>query len=252
MVIEIKSQALSSKRISPLPKHVAIIMDGNGRWAKKRGLPRLAGHRKGTNNIRRVVETLYSYSVKYLTLYAFSTENWKRPDEEVGGLLSILADTIEQETKALHEQGVKLAHLGKLNSVPPELQAKIQKAIEITKYNTGMILSIAFDYGGRDEIIEAIRCLTKDKIAPENITESLFHNYLYTADLPDPDLVIRTGGEMRLSNFLIWQTAYSEFYSTPTLWPDFDAKEIEKALVAYSRRERRFGGLKAEEETRES
>jgi len=227
-------------------------MDGNGRWAERRGLPRIAGHRSGTNNIRKVVEGFYSYDVKYLTLYAFSTENWKRPDEEVGGLLDILAETIEQETKALHEKGVKLAHLGKLNSVPSELQIKIREAIETTKYNTGMTLSIAFDYGGRAEIIEAVRCLIKDNVPPEKISEPLFNSYLYTAGLPDPDLIIRTGGEMRLSNFLIWQTAYSEFYSTPTLWPDFGALEIEKALITYSRRERRFGGLKGEGEARES
>ena len=248
---ETKTAALPVKKIFPLPNHVAIIMDGNGRWAAKRGLPRLVGHRAGTDNVRRVVEGFDRYQVKYLTLYAFSTENWRRPGIEVSGLLRILAGMIDRETKVLHEKNVRLSHLGKLDDLPPQLQGKVHKALELTGNNTGMTLSIAFDYGGRAEILDAVRRIIKDRVPSEDITESLFSSYLYTADVPEPDLIIRTGGEMRVSNFLIWQAAYSEFYSTPTLWPDFGEKEIEKALVAYSRRERRFGGLKAEGEAGE-
>jgi len=247
-VVETKIETLPAKKIFPLPNHVAIIMDGNGRWAEKRGMPRLFGHRAGTDNVQRVVEALDRYQVRYLTLYAFSTENWRRPGVEVSGLFHILAEMIDRETKVLHKKGVKLAHLGKVDELAPELRDKVRKAIELTKNNTGMTLSIAFDYGGRAEILEAVRRIICDDVPAEDITESLFGSYLYTADVPDPDLIIRTAGEMRLSNFLIWQAAYSEFYSTPTLWPDFDEKEIEKALIAYSRRERRFGGLKAEGE----
>ncbi|UCC60220.1 MAG: isoprenyl transferase [Dehalococcoidia bacterium] len=247
-MVEARTEAASEGKIAPLPNHVAIIMDGNGRWAEKRGLPRLLGHRAGTDNMRLIVDALELYKVRFLTLYAFSTENWRRPDLEVSGLLRILAAMIERETMALHEKGVKLGHLGKVTSLSEELQGKIHNAIELTKDNTGMTLNIAFDYGGRDEILEAVKRIIKDKVPPEDITEALFSRYLYTADVPDPDLIIRTGGEMRMSNFLIWQAAYSEFYSTPTLWPDFNEKELKKALVAYSQRERRFGGLKAEGE----
>ncbi len=239
------------KKIFPLPGHVAIIMDGNGRWAAKRGMPRLYGHRAGTDNVRRVVDSLDRYKVRYLTLFAFSTENWRRPGVEVSGLLRILAEMIDRETSALHKKGVRLAHLGRVDELAPELQDKVHEAIELTKSNKGITLSIAFDYGGRAEILEAVRRIIHNGLPAEDITESLFSNYLYTADVPDPDLIIRTAGEMRLSNFLIWQAAYSEFYATPTLWPDFNEKEVEKALIAYSRRERRFGGLKAEGETRE-
>ena len=245
-MVETKSASLSVKKITPIPKHVAIIMDGNGRWAEKRGLPRLAGHRAGTDNVREIVEGFDRYQVKYLTLYAFSTENWRRPGEEVDGLLRILALMIDRETQALHKNGVKLGYMGRLNGLPPELQTKVHKAVDLTNNNSGMTLNIAFNYGGRDEILEAIRRIIKECVRPEDITESLFSNYLYTAAIPEPDLIIRTGGEMRLSNFLIWQTAYSEFYSTPILWPDFGEYEVEQALVAYSQRERRFGGLNAE------
>lgn len=250
-MVETNIETLPAKKIFPLPNHVAIIMDGNGRWAEKRGMPRLFGHRAGTDNVQRVVEAFDRYQVRYLTLYAFSTENWRRPGVEVSGLFHILAEMIDRETKVLHKKGVKLAHLGKVDELAPELQDKVRKAIELTKNNTGMTLSIAFDYGGRAEILEAVRRIIYDDVPAEDITESLFGSYLYTADVPDPDLIIRTAGEMRLSNFLIWQAAYGEFYSTPILWPDFGEKEIEKALIAYSRRERRFGGLKAEGEAGE-
>ena len=250
-MVETKIASSSVKKIFPLPNHVAIIMDGNGRWAAKRGMPRLFGHRAGTDNVHRVVTAFDRYRVKYLTLYAFSTENWRRPGVEVSGLMRILAEMIDRETEALHKKGVKLAHWGRVDELAPELQDKVRKAIELTKDNKGMTLSIAFDYGGRAEILEAVRGIICEGIPAEELTESLFSSYLYTANVPDPDLIIRTAGEMRLSNFLIWQAAYSEFYSTPALWPDFGEKEIEKALIAYSRRERRFGGLKAEGEARE-
>lgn len=230
--------------LSVVPQHVAIIMDGNGRWAKQRGLPRLAGHRAGTENLRSVIETFAEYGVKYLTLYAFSTENWGRPRVEIKGLFRILSEVVGREVQNLKEKGVKLRHLGKLEGLPQKLQESIQRAIELTQENDKLVLSIAFNYGGRAEIIEAVKRLIADGIPPERINESLFHNYLYTAGLPDPDLIIRTAGEMRLSNFLIWQSAYSEYYFTPVFWPDFGKEEIEKVLVAYSQRERRFGRLR--------
>jgi undecaprenyl diphosphate synthase len=233
---------------SLIPKHVAIIMDGNGRWAKQRGLPRISGHKAGTENVRRIVEEFSHRGVRYLTLYAFSTENWSRPQTEVRGLFGILAQVIDRESAALHKRGVRLSHLGRIDGLSHELQDKVRRATEMTKGNSGLTLSIAFDYGGRAEILDAVRRIIRDGVSPEAVTESLLSKYLYTADVPEPDLIIRTAGEMRLSNFLIWQSAYSEYYSTPALWPDFDENEIDKALVAYGQRERRFGGLKGEGE----
>jgi len=237
-------------KITPIPTHVAIIMDGNGRWARQRGLPRLAGHKAGTDNVQRIVECFDNYGVKYLTLFAFSTENWRRPNEEISGLFRILAEMIDRETKALHKKNARLRHLGRIDSLDKILQEKVRDAVELTRNNSGLNLSVAFDYGGRAEILEAIRRMMKDGVPPEEVNESLFNRYLYTADIPEPDLIVRTGGEMRLSNFLIWQAAYSEFYSTTTLWPDFKEAEIEKALLAYSQRERRFGGLTAQGEAK--
>ncbi len=228
--------------ISPLPVHVAIIMDGNVRWAHQHHLSRLQGHRAGTDNIRRVVEMFARYKIKYLTLYAFSTENWRRPTSEVNELMLILTRVIRRETKALHEKDVRLRHLGRLDRLAPRLQEQVRYAVDLTKDNTGLTLSIAFDYGGRAEILEAVRRIIRENVPPERIDEMLFSSYLYTAGLPDPDLIVRTAGEMRLSNFLLWQSAYSEFYTTPVFWPDFDETEIRKALVAYSERERNFGG----------
>ena len=224
-----------------MPTHIAIIMDGNGRWAKQRGLPRLEGHRAGVENLRRVVEYFAEHQLKYLTLYGFSTENWRRPRGEIKGLLNLLREVIDWDTKKLHEKGIRLRHLGRLDGLPRLLQRRVKKAIELTRNNTGMTLSFAFNYGGRTEILDAVRRLVKEATPAEAIDEPLFNSYLYTRDLPDPDLIIRTGGEMRLSNFLLWQSAYSELYFTPVLWPDFDEEEIEKALIAYSKRERRFG-----------
>lgn len=228
--------------ISPIPTHVAIIMDGNARWAGQRHLGRLEGHRIGTENVRRVVETFAKYKVKYLTLYAFSTENWKRPKTEVRGLMQILSRVIKNETKALHEKGVKLRHLGRLNKLSEKMQKQIQEAIDLTKNNTRMTLSIAFDYGGRSEIIDAVKSIVAEGLSAAVIDEDLLSGRLYSDGLPDPDLIIRTGGEMRLSNFLLWQSAYSELYFTPVPWPEFDEEEVKRALLAYSKRERRFGG----------
>lgn len=237
------TQPESQPNITPLPVHVAIIMDGNGRWAKQRGLPRLAGHRAGTDNIRRVISGFAKYGVKYLTLYAFSTENWGRPQDEVRGLLRILEEVIHRETRYLHENGVRLCHLGELDGLLPGLQKTVRDAVELTKDNTRMTVNVAFNYGGRAEVLTAVKRILQAGVTPDNISEALFSGYLYTAGIPDPDLIIRTAGEMRLSNFLIWQSAYAEYYSTPTYWPDFDEAEIEKALVTYSQRQRRFGAL---------
>jgi len=229
--------------IKHIPNHVAIIMDGNGRWAEKRGLPRLAGHSAGTDNVRRVIKCFNDYDVKYITIYAFSTENWSRPQREVQGLMRIMEDVIDREAENLHKDGVKLIHLGNLDGISEKLKQKLQYAIKLTEDNSRGTLCIAFNYGGRAEIIDAIKRIIRDGILPNEIDEALISYYLYTINLPDPDLIIRTGGEMRLSNFLIWQAAYSEYYATPTLWPDFGPEEIEQALIAYSGRERRFGGL---------
>ena len=231
----------TEEKITSIPTHVAIIMDGNKRWAGQRGLPGLAGHRTGTENIRRVVEIFAKYQVKYLTLYAFSTENWKRPKSEVRGLLAILGRVIKRETKALHEKGVKLRHLGRLDRLPEKLQQQIQQSIELTRNNTKMTLSVAFDYGGRAEIVDAVKRIIRKGSSPDIIDEDLLNRYLYSQGLPDPDLIIRTAGEMRLSNFLLWQSAYSELYFTPVPWPEFDEEEIKKALLAYSKRKRTFG-----------
>jgi len=231
------------KKISPLPNHIAFIMDGNGRWAKKRNLPRKAGHKAGTQNILSLLKTLGEYGIKYVTLYSFSTENWNRPEEEIRGILTILGESIEKEVPALHKNGVKVCHIGHLDNLPHQTRQAIANAIELTKNNTNMTLNLAFDYGGRAEIVDAAKKIISEKIPLENIDEKLFGSYLYTNSLPEVDLVIRTGGDLRISNFLLWQSAYSEFYFTDVLWPDFNEKEIEKALLSFSQRERRFGGV---------
>ena len=225
------------------PQHVAIIMDGNGRWAKERRLPRLAGHNAGGDNIHPVVKIFADYGVKYLTLYMFSTENWNRPRIEVAGLLSLLARKIDQETQAFHQENIRLVHLGRLDRLSQKLREKVQAAVELTKNNTGLTLCLAFDYGGRDEIVQAARRIASAGISVNNIDESVLARYLYNPDIPDPDLIIRTGGESRLSNFLLWQAAYSELYFTPVLWPDFGRKDVEEALSEYKLRQRRFGKI---------
>ncbi len=233
----------TKKKFARFPDHIAIIMDGNGRWAKQRGLPRLEGHQAGVKNMRSVIGHFIKLKLKYLTLYGFSTENWKRPEEEIAGLLHLLQEIIDEETIELHKQGVKLRHLGRLAGLSPSLQKAIKKAVELTKNNTGMTLSFAFDYGSRAEIVDAARHIIAEGVPAEKIDEKLFDRHLYTTGLPEVDLVIRTGGEFRLSNFLLWQAAYSEYYFTDILWPDFDKKKVDQALLAYSQRQRRFGGL---------
>jgi undecaprenyl diphosphate synthase len=234
------------RKIEPVPRHVAIIMDGNGRWAKARGLPRLAGHRAGTENIRPVLEASVEFGIEVLTIWAFSTENWQRPAAEVQGLLRILERMIRRELKELHKQGVQLRHLGRLDRLPKGLQRQVRDAIDLTKDNERIVLNVAFDYGGRQEILRAIQHLIRDGVPAEDVDEVLLSRYMYTAGQPDPDLIIRTSGELRTSGFMMWQAAYSEYYITPTFWPDFDREELYKALVAYSQRDRRYGGIKDE------
>ncbi len=229
--------------IEKLPRHVAIIMDGNGRWAISRGLPRLAGHRAGTENLRRVIRATVEFGIKYLTIYAFSTENWGRPPEEVQGLMHILEDVIDKELDELHKEGVQLRHIGRLEQLAPKLQEKVMHAMELTRKNDHLILNIAWNYGGRDEIVQAIQRIIKEGIEPDKITDELVSQYMYTAGVPDPDLIIRTSGELRISNFLIWQAAYSEWYITPTFWPDFDKEEYRRALETFAQRDRRYGGV---------
>ncbi|MBC8507285.1 MAG: isoprenyl transferase [Anaerolineales bacterium] len=224
-----------------IPQHVAIIMDGNGRWALSRSLPRLAGHRAGTENLRRVIEACVELGVQYLTLYAFSTENWGRPVEEVRGLMRILEDVIDREMAELHKNGVQLRHIGELDRIKPSLKKKVLEAIEMTKDNTRLVLNVAFNYGGRDEIVFAIRNMIEDGVSAEDVTFDLVNRYLFTAGSPDPDLIIRTSGELRGSNFLIWQGAYAEWYFTPIFWPDFGKDELKTAIEEYSQRNRRFG-----------
>jgi len=229
--------------LEKIPRHVAIIMDGNGRWALSRGLPRLAGHKAGTENLRRIIRATVEFGIKYLTIYAFSTENWGRSPEEVQGLLGILEDVIDRELSELHQEGVQLRHIGRLEQLSPKLQKKVIRAMEFTKNNDRLILNIAFNYGGRDEIVHAIQHMMKDGIQPDKVTDDMVSQYMYTAGVPDPDLVIRTSGELRVSNFLIWQAAYSEWYFTPTYWPDFDKEEYRRALKAFVQRDRRYGGV---------
>lgn len=231
------------KRVTPLPNHVAIVPDGNGRWAQQRNLPRLEGHRAGAEKMWDMIKYLNEYPIKYVTLYGFSTENWNRSEDEVRGLFQILEEFIERNIQEIRKGGIRLRHLGRLGELPQRLQQVINRAVKLTGKNARMTLSLAFNYGGRAEIIDAVRCLIADGIPSQSIDEKLFASYLYTTGLPEVDLVIRTANELRLSNFLIWQSAYSEYYSTDVLWPDFDKKDIDKALLAYSQRQRRFGGL---------
>lgn len=234
-------RANDTSALAHIPTHVAIIMDGNGRWAQARGLPRLMGHRAGVENIRRILNACVEFGIQYLTIYAFSTENWNRPLDEVRGLMTILEQTIRRETPELHKNGVCIRHLGRTDGLSPQLQKLIREAVALTQNNTRLILNVAFNYGGRAEIVDAVKQIIADDIPPEEITEETITNYLYTHGTPDPDLVIRTAGEMRLSNYLIWQSAYAEYYATPAYWPDFDKEELYRALRAYNQRERRFG-----------
>lgn len=241
-----KKAALDLTNIK-IPEHVAIIMDGNGRWARKRGLPRQAGHRAGVENLRRIIDACVEFGIRILTIYAFSTENWGRPAVEVRGLMRIFARVLDQEVYELHEQGVCIHHLGDMNGVSSSLQDKVARALALTKDNKRLILNVAFNYGGRAEILHAVRQIIQDGIAPEDVDEGVFDNYLFTAGLPDPDFVIRTSGERRISNFLIWQAAYAEYYPTPTLWPDFGREGLYEALQDFTQRDRRYGVLPGEE-----
>jgi undecaprenyl diphosphate synthase len=224
-----------------IPTHIGIIMDGNGRWALSRGLPRIAGHRAGTENLRRIIEACIEFGIKYLTIYAFSTENWGRPTEEVQGLMRIFENVIDNELQELHDQGVQLRHIGRLNELKPRFRKKVLKAIEFTKDNDRLILNVAFNYGGRDEIVCAIQSMIADGVKAEQVNAELVSKYLFTAGVPDPDLIIRTSGELRSSNFLIWQGAYSEWYFPAAYWPDFDREELLHALEEFNHRERRYG-----------
>ena len=223
------------------PRPVAIIMDGNGRWAVARGLDVSEGHHAGYENIRRVVNDFANRGVEYLTLYAFSTENWDRPETEVNGILNLAIAVIAHEAQELHENDVRIKHLGRVDRLSPELRVELEQAVEMTAGNTGLTLGIAFDYGGRAEIVQAAKRLVEETVSPDEVDEQKFSEFLYTSDMPDVDLLIRTGGDFRISNFLLWQTAYSEFYSSETWWPDFFGERIDEAFDAFNERKRRFG-----------
>ncbi len=229
-----------------VPRHVAIIMDGNGRWAKRQGLPRIYGHERGTENIRRITNAAGELGIRYLTLWAFSTENWRRPFEEVQGIMRILAEAVERETEALHRQGARLCHIGSLVGLPDDTRRAVEAAIDLTKGNDRLVLTLAFNYGGRQEMVQAIRTLVAQGIPADEIDEDAITRCLYTCEIPDPDLVIRTSGEYRMSNFLIWQAAYAELFFTPVLWPDFGPDDLTAAVLDYSQRERRFGRVSAD------
>lgn len=234
--------------LNRVPKHIAIIMDGNGRWAKKKFLPRAAGHKAGVETIRTVLRECKKLNVKYVTLYAFSTENWKRPKLEVDTLMNLLSTYLKNEVTTLHKENVKLTAIGDIDNLPSQCVIELNKAIELTKNNTGCNLNLALNYGGRLDIKNALVDIVKDvkdgKINIDEIDENTISNHLSTKCIPDPDLVIRTSGEERLSNFLLWEVAYAEFYFTNVHWPDFDEKELQKAIFTYQNRDRRFGGIK--------
>jgi undecaprenyl diphosphate synthase len=226
-----------------LPQHIAIIMDGNGRWATSRGLPRLEGHRAGVENVRRTLNAVVAKGIPILTLYTFSTENWSRPPAEVRGLLALIDRSLRQELPELDRQGVRLQHIGELSGLKGDTRRSVLRAIQQTRSNNRLTLNLAFNYGGRAEITRAIKHIIVDGHDQGEIDEELLSEYLYTAGQPDPDLIIRTGGELRLSNFLLWQAAYAELYSTETYWPDFGERELNRALDHYAGRQRRFGKI---------
>ncbi|MHC1772593.1 MAG: isoprenyl transferase [Flexilinea sp.] len=228
-----------------IPRHIAIIMDGNGRWAKKRGLPRLAGHRQGTENLRRVIKACVEFGIKYLTIYAFSTENWGRPEDEVRGLNQIFNDAFANEFEELNQQGVRILHIGQREGIGSDMMSKIDNAVEKSKTNDRLILSVALNYGSRNEIMQAVKKIVADKTPEDQVTEELITRNLFTADTPEPDLVIRTSGEQRLSNFLLWQSAYSEWVFPDVLWPDYGREELIKSIQEFAKRDRRFGKIKS-------
>ena len=225
---------------------MAIIMDGNGRWARRQGLPRLFGHKVGTRQVRQVLDTLGRRGVPYVTIYAFSTENWDRPHDEVHGLLELLERVIQEQVPRLHKKNVRILHLGDLRRLPGRLVESVERALELTRHNTGLTICVGFNYGGRAEIVEAVRQIVAQGVRQEEVTEEMVRSHLFLPDVPDPDLIIRTAGEQRLSNFMLWQAAYSEMYYTDTFWPDFGRAEVEKALEWYQQRQRRFGKLASE------
>lgn len=231
-----------------IPRHIAIIMDGNGRWAKSKGLPRALGHRAGVESLRAIVTTAVNMNLKVLTAYAFSTENWKRPTDEVRLLMKLFSEYIDSEIDELHKKNVQIRFIGKVDELDIELQHKVEKAQLYTKKNTGLVFNLAVNYGGRAEIVRSVQIIVekiaKGEMLTQDITEDSIHDNLYTADLPDPDLLIRPSGDFRLSNFLLWQTAYTEYWFTDIYWPDFKPEHLIEAIVDYQKRERRFGGLK--------
>ncbi len=230
-----------------IPRHVAIIMDGNGRWAKRRGLPRTAGHAVGSENFRKIATYCKNIGMDYLTVYAFSTENWKRPADEVSTIMKLLKKYLDEAVATMERDRIRMKVFGNVDALPVELRQLVAKTDEISSRYEGFQANICLNYGGRDEIVSAARRYAKDLMegkAPEELTEDLFSSYLYSAGIPDPELIIRTGGEQRISNFLLWQSAYSEFYYTDTFWPDFGPAELDKAIAAYNSRDRRFGGVK--------
>ena len=239
------ARALADVPRERIPHHVAIIMDGNGRWAAKQGLPRVTGHERGTDNIRRITFAAGEIGIRYLTLWAFSTENWRRPPDEIQGIMRILGEAIERETVELHQQGAQLRHIGSLEGLSPELRQSVLDAIALTRNNDRLVLTLAFNYGGRQEVLHAIRTLVESGIAAHEIDEEAVSRVLYTREMPDPDLIIRTSGEVRMSNFLIWQAAYAELYFSPVLWPDFGPDHLREAALDFSKRERRFGHISA-------
>lgn len=243
-VEKFKKRILENKN---LPQHIAIIMDGNGRWAKKRGLPRIAGHKAGVKTVKRIVKAAGELNLKFLTLFTFSTENWRRPKKEVSAIMGLLYETTKKEIDELYQNNVRLITTGEIDGLSPRRKEILQKAMGKTKNNTGLTLNLALNYSGRVEILDAVKKIIKDfkrgKIDEEKIDSKLFSSYLYTKDLPDPDLLIRTSGELRLSNFLLWQTSYTELYVTDVLWPDFSVSDFHQAILDYQKRERRFGGV---------
>ncbi len=228
-----------------IPTHVAIIKDGNGRWARSRGLPRLAGHRAGTENLRRIIQACVEFGIRYLTVYAFSTENWTRPPDEVQGLMSIFESVLDRELQELYDQGVQLRHIGRLEKLTPAFREKVLHALEYTRENSRLILNIAFNYGGRDEIVYAIQRIIQEGVKPEDVDEDVVCSHLFTAGTPDPDLIIRTSGEVRGSNFLLWQGSYAEWYFPAVYWPDFDREQLLLALEEFNRRDRRYGKVRS-------
>jgi len=241
----IETELLRQIDLSRLPRHLAVIMDGNGRWAKRRRLPRIAGHRAGIKAVRQVVEACARLGVPYLTLYAFSAENWKRPHTEVRLLMNLLRQYLKREIRELNQNNIRLGVIGRIQELPPPVVRDLEEALNKTRGNTGLRLTLALNYGARAELVDAVRELlaSAGRNGSETIDESTLSAHLYTRDLPDPDLLIRTSGELRLSNFLLWQVAYAELWITETLWPDFEQKDLFQAIVDYQKRERRYGGL---------